>query len=158
MDLVQLTLCTIRESFDAIIDFFLMEIESQPRGRDNLFVEHVLSQDETAAYVWRMTKRLRRHYDQHGLDGTEYSFRAFQKAFKKGNFRQSELGTLASMLLCVPGMSHTEAIAIARANPTPTGLVDTLHHFEEQQQQQGLEADVMLALLEERKAEEKRIL
>jgi hypothetical protein len=137
MDLVQLTLCTIRESFDAIIDFFLMEIESQPRGRDNLFVEHVLSQDETAAYVWRMTKRLRRHYDQHGLDGTEYSFRAFQKAFKKGNFRQSELGTLASMLLCVPGMSHTEAVAIARANPTPTGLVDTLHHFEEQQQAKG---------------------
>jgi hypothetical protein len=54
------------------------------------------------------------------------------------------------MLLCVPGMSHPEAVAIARANPTPTGLVHTLHHFEEQQQQQAaLEADVM------RKAQEK---
>lgn len=122
-----------------------MEIESQPHSQDNLFIKHMLLQDKTAAYMWCMTKHLHHHYNQHSLNGTEYSFHAFQK----GNFHQSKLGTLAHMLLCMPSMSHTDTVTITHANPTPTGLVHTLHHFEQQQQQQALEADVV------RKAQEK---
>lgn len=68
-----------------------MEIERQGRGKNQLFIEHMASQYDTIDYVWRMTKRVRRHYDRCGLDGSEYHFDHFQGLFGKSSFMHHEV-------------------------------------------------------------------